>query len=126
METNIFEKASRTKVRFDINGQISTEQLWTVNFDVLVDYEQSLSDLVEGYGKRNRRTNTFRTKDQEVNELRLAIVTHVLNVRESEAKAAADTQETKVHNQRILELIKAKKEAEMASMSVEDLEKLLK
>ncbi len=122
---NIFELASRNKLRFAVNGNVSTEELWTAPHSTLVDYEQALNDLVESYGKSTRRTKTVRTREQELNALRLAVVTHVLNVRENEAEAAATRAADKEHNQRILELIKAKKEAALTEKTVEELEAML-
>lgn len=123
---NIFEQASRVKLRFDVNGQISVEQLWTVNMQSLANYEQTLTEMVESYGKSTRRTRQTRTAEQNANELRLAIVTHILDVREQEAEAATNAAATKEHNQRILELIRAKQEQKLADMSEDELKALLK
>jgi hypothetical protein len=123
---NIFEQASRLRLRFSINGEISTEQLWTASMQSLINFEQALTEVVESYGKSTRRLKTARTQEQAMNELRLAIVTHILDVREAEAEVATTAAADKAHNQRILELIKNKQDEKLASMSVEELEKLLK
>ncbi len=123
---NIFEKASRLKLRFDLNGQISTEQLWNASMSALADYEQQLSELVESYGKSTRRSRRNRTAEQELNTLRLEIVTHILDVREAEVEEAAVAAANKANNQRILELIKAKQDQKLAEMSVEELQAMLK
>lgn len=123
---SIFEQASRLRLRFDLQGQITVEQLWTANYDTLVEYEASLSDTVESYGKTTRRVKTRRTKEQELNELRLAIVSHILNVRDEEAETAVKAAESKAQRQNILELIQRKKNQAMEEMSLEDLEALLK
>lgn len=122
---SIFEQASRVKLRFDLQGQVSTEQLWTANYDTLVEYEAGLTDTVESYGKSTRRAKTRRTKEQELNELRLAIVSHILNVRDEEAEAASKAAESKAQRQVILDLIQRKKNQQLEEMSLEDLEKLL-
>ena len=123
---NIFEQASRIKLRFDVNGQVSVEQLWNANMQSLINYEQTLTEMVESYGKSTRRTRQTRTAEQNANELRLAIVTHILDVREQEAEAATNAAATKEHNQRILELIRAKQEQKLADMSEDELKALLK
>lgn len=122
---SIFEQASRVKLRFDLQGQVSTEQLWTANYDTLVEYEAGLTDTVESYGKSTRRAKTRRTKEQELNELRLAIVSHILNVRDEEAEAASKAAESKAQRQVILDLIQRKKNQQLEEMSLEALEKLL-
>lgn len=82
--------------------------------------------MVESYGKSTRRTRQTRTAEQNANELRLAIVTHILDVREQEAEEAANAADVKQHNQRILELIRAKQEQKLADMSEDELKALLK
>lgn len=123
---NIFEAASRKKLRFDLNGQISVEQLWSTSMTSLTDYEQQLTEVVEGYGKATRRSRKAKTVAQEQNELRLAIVTHILDVREAEQVEAEQAASNKAHNQKILELIQSKKENELQGKSIEELEAMLK
>jgi cytochrome P450 len=123
---NIFEAASRKKLRFDFNGQISVEQLWSATMPSLTDYEQQLTEVVEGYGKATRRSRKAKTVAQEQNELRLDIVTHILDVREAEQVEAETAQANKAHNQKILELIQGKKENELQGKSIEELEAMLK
>lgn len=123
---NIFEKASRLKIRFDISGSISVEQLWDIKLSNLIDYEQNLTEVVEGYAKSTRRNRTRKTNEQLENELRLDLVTYVLDVREAEVEEAKVAQQNKEHNQKILALIQSKKENELATKSVEELEAMLK
>lgn len=123
---NIFEKASRIKLRFDLNGQVSVEQLWSASMTSLTDYEQQLTEVVEGYGKATRRSRKSKTVAQELNELRLAIVTHILDVREAEQVEAETAAANKQHNQKILELIQSKKESELQGKSIEELEAMLR
>lgn len=123
---NIFEQASRVKLRFDVNGQVSVEQLWTVNMQSLANYEQILTEMVEGYGKSTRRTRQTRTAEQTANELRLAIVTHILDVREAEAEAATNAAATKEHNQKVLAEKRRRQELALTTMSDAELDALLK
>jgi len=123
---NIFEKASRLALRFDLSGQISVEQLWKANMQMLADYEQQLAEVVEGYGKSTRRSRRNRTAEQEMNTLRLEIVTHVLDVREAEIEEAQNAASVKEHNNRILELVKQKQEQKLTEMTEEELLALLK
>lgn len=123
---NIFEQASRVKLRFDVNGQVSVEQLWTVNMQALTTFEQTLTEMVEGYGKSTRRTRQTRTAEQTANELRLAIVTHILDVREAEAEAATNAAATKEHNQKVLAEKRRRQELALTTMSDAELDALLK
>ncbi len=127
---NIFEQASRVKLRFDVNGQVSVEQLWTVNMQSLTNFEQTLTEMVEGYGKSTRRTRQTRTAEQTASELRLAIVTHILDVREAEAEAEAEAATnaaaTKEHNQKVLAEKRRRQELALTTMSDAELDALLK
>ena len=61
-----------------------------------------------------------------MNELRLEIVTYVLDVREKEAEEAKNAASVKEHNQKILELIAQKQNQQLAEMSIEDLQRMMK
>lgn len=128
---SIFEQASRLKLRFDFNGNISTEQLWDIkgpgnSLDPLITYEEQLTEVVEGYGKSTRRKTGRKTKDQELNELRLAIVSSILDTRIKEQEDQAAQAEAKLHNQKIMEIIAEKEDDDLKAMSASDLRKLLK
>lgn len=123
---NIFEQASRDKLRFDLDGRISVEQLWTVDMQSLTNFEQTLTEMVEGYGKSTRRTRQTRTAEQTANELRLAIVTHILDVREAEAEAATNAAAIKEHNQKVLAEKRRRQELALTTMSDAELDALLK
>ena len=123
---NIFEKASRIRLRFNVEGNISVEQLWSAPITRLVEYEQALTEVVESYGKSTRRTKKVRSTEQEANELRLEIITYILDVREAEAELASTAADVKAHNQKILELIQSKKNEELTTKTVEELTAMLK
>lgn len=124
---NIFEQASRLKLRFDLNGNISAEQLWEIkgsgnSLEPLISYEEHLTEIVESYGKSSRRKNSgHKTKDQELNELRLAIVSSILDTRIKEQEEAASAAETKAHNAKIDAMIAEKQDQQLANLSVEEL-----
>jgi len=122
---DIFEKASREKLRFTLGGSVSTEQLWDSNIDQLIDYETNLIEIIEKYGTKNRRNKRKVSRNEELDALRLEIVSHILNVREQELEAAKIRAEQKRQEQKILEVISRKKDAALENMSIEDLEKLL-
>lgn len=123
---NIFEQASRLKLRFDLNGQISVEELWQVKAPILEKEEAALQTVVEGYGKRTRRSASKETKEEMLTKLKLEIITHILDVKEAEAEAAINAQSAKEQNQPILEIILRKKQAELDLLPIAELEKMLK
>lgn len=123
---NIFEQASRLKLRFGIQGQVSVEQLWDLDINHLILYEEALTEVVESYGKSTRRKAGRKTKDQELNELRLAVVTSILDTRIKEQEEIIEAQKNKAHNQKIMDLIAKKQDAELEAMSPDELKALLK
>ncbi|MCA9387392.1 hypothetical protein KC669_05155 [Candidatus Dojkabacteria bacterium] len=123
---NIFEQAGRIKLRFNLGGNISVEHLWDVDFEVLENYEAQLTQEVETHkSKKSRLKQVRRTQEQMKDDLRLQIVSHVLNVRAEEIAAAQEKALAKQNEQRIMELIQNKKNEELASKSIEELEAML-
>lgn len=122
---SIFEKASREKLRFPFNGTTSVEQLWDADVNQLTDYESELIEIIEKYGKKNRRNKRRVTREEERNILRLEIVTHILNTLEREAEEENVRKEQRRQEQKILEVISRKEDAELENMSIEELKKLL-
>ena len=120
---NIFEIATRQALRF---GSLSTEQLWSANYSTLENLEKELTDTVESYGKSTRRSAKSKTVEQERNVLRLAIVTHILDVRDEEAKNSQEAASKKAHNEAIARLIAEKEDAELRGKSIDELKAMLK
>ena len=101
------------------------EQLWDADFNQLTDYESELIEIIEKYGKKNRRNKRRVTREEERNILRLEIVTHILNTLEREAEEENVRKEQRRQEQKILEVISRKEDAELENMSIEELKKLL-
>lgn len=113
---NIFEQAVRQQLRFDFNGQISIEQLYAVRKTVkfkedLIAYEEALQNQVESFGKSSRRTSTVKSKAQKDVELRLDIVSALLDEIEADEIAAKEKANKDVRRQELL-LAKAELEAQ--------------
>lgn len=124
MDNVIFE-AVKQRLRFNVGGNISTEDLFTVNYDLLSQYEESLKTEVESFGK-SRRGSTNTNATQERTKLRLAVVSVILDYRDAEKERINSERENREHNQKILGLIAQKQEKALTELSVEELEKLLK
>jgi hypothetical protein len=124
---NIFEQATRSKLRFQApQGEVSVEQLWSLKQETLITYEESLLEEVEKFGKTSRRRSVSKTKALSEAELRLAVVGYILDVLAKEQAEASTAKEVKEHNARIDHLIASKKEEKMANLSLEELEALRK
>lgn len=124
---NLFEQAVRQQIRFDINGQINIEQLYnarrTSNFkESLINYEDDLTKEVKSFGERTRRTSVEKTKLQKETELKLAIITSLIDeieIDEKNAKEKANNQERK---QKLLALKAKKQEMAEEELSIEELD----
>lgn len=78
---NVFLEATKKKLRFNVNGNLSVEDLWTVNYDQLAQYEEQLQTELEGFSTTTRRKSAQKRAAQKLVEMRLAVVTEILNTR---------------------------------------------
>lgn len=124
---NIFEQAVRQQIRFDFNGQVTIEQLYnarrTNSFkESLIAYEEDLTKQVEAFGKTTRRTSVEKTKSQKDTELKLSIVTALLDEIEADEKNAKENADKDVRRQELLALKAKKQQEKIASMSEEEID----
>jgi hypothetical protein len=120
---NIFERATRAKLRYDSTiGLLSTEQLWDLPLVARGDRPdldkvaraayQALKVLEEGsfvdVKPDPRRADA---------ELRLEVVKHVIAARQAEAAAAVKAMETKERKAKLLEALANKEVATLSGMS---------
>ena len=73
-----------------------------------------------------RRNKGRKTNQQTENELRLAIVTSILDTRIKEREEQAEIAETKAYNQKIMDLIAQKQETALGEKSIDELRAMLK
>lgn len=129
---NIFEIASRKKVRFPTpQGNLSVEELWELpltsktNKANLDDIAKELYAQVQDQGK----TVSFVMKTTEVQNstlmLQFDIVRHIIDVRLEENKAASQARENAEKKQRLLSLIAQKEDAALAETSLDELKKMV-
>lgn len=125
----MFEKASRLKLRFDTSrGNISAEDLWDLPLEsttgkvcldsVARDIDRDLKSAEEV------SFVTPAAKKDEVNQLRLEIVKHIIAVKIAERDAASKARERAEQKQRILALISEKEDKALADKPLEELKAL--
>ena len=123
MSNDIFEVATREKWRFPYNGQISVEDLW--------DLTASQLDRVYKALKKDQKTSNeeslmaTRTSEDSLLDNKIELVKYIFEAKQAEKLAAVAKAEEAAKKKRIRELIASKKEAELESKSIEELEKLL-
>ena len=121
----MYKEASKLHLRFATTvGELTVEQLWDLSLANL----DSLAVALEKDYKNSKGKSflTKKTKKDKVVKLQFDIVLDVLNTKAEELDALEKAAEIKVHNQKILQLIKDKQDDELAGKSIKDLEKLLK
>ncbi len=122
---SIYKQASRLKLRFQTTkGPLSAEQLWDLSISEL---DKLAVSLEEAFEKSNGKSFVVKKSDKDkIAKLRFDIALDVLTTKMEEDEAARNASDTKAHNEKILALIAKKKEASLESMSVEELEKMMK
>jgi len=118
----MFEKASKMKLRFACDkGNLTTEDLWDLTDK---DLDKMYIDLAKGK-KSDETESLINPHEDKTLILKLEIVKHIFTVKREEAKASKDKIETKRQNDRILEIIAKKSDAELEGKSVEELQAMV-
>ena len=120
---NIFEFASRNKVRFPFKGMISLEDLWDLSLTNLDSIYKTLNKQV----KQSEEESLLSTKasvDTEL-EVQIAIVKHIVSVKLAEKEAAEKASAKKVQKQKIMSIIATKQDEALQNSSIDDLKKML-
>lgn len=123
MSTNMFEIAARNKFRFPFKGMISTEDLW----DLSVENLDNVFKMLNSEMKKTKEESLLSTKskDDEVLELKIKIVKHIVAVKQEEKEVREKKFLDRERNQKIMSIIAAKQDEQLHNMSVEELQKLL-
>lgn len=121
--SEIFEQASRMKIRFQYRGQIGVEDLWDLTLRELDSIFKALNAKL----KTEKEESLLATKDQATSdlELRIAIVRRVVEVKLAEAAEREQAIEKARKREKILEIIERKQGAALEEKSEEDLKKML-
>lgn len=120
---NVFEYATRRKVRFPFKGQISTEDLWDLSLENLDSIYKTLKSQVKA--EQGESLLRKASPNDELLEAQIEVVTHIVNVKLAEREARQKDRERRERNARIKEIIAQKQDADLQSKSVEELEKML-
>lgn len=123
MSTNMFEIAARNKFRFPFKGMISTEDLW----DLSVENLDNVFKMLNSEMRKTKEESLLSTKskDDEVLELKIEIVKHIVAVKQEEKEVREKKFLDRERNQKIMSIIAAKQDEQLHNMSVEELQKLL-
>lgn len=123
MNKNMFEVATRTKMRFPFKGMISVEDLW----DLSVQNLDKVFKTLNSQRKEVQEESLLDTKslEDERLETQIEIVKYIVNVKLEEQVARAKAAENREKKQKIMALMAKKDDEAMENMSREELQKLL-
>ena len=119
----MFEKASKLRLRYKVsNGVIATEDLWELSL-------KSLDTLAKSVYKEIQETGDISFINESVgnslDELRLEIIKHVIQVKLAQRDEAALNAEKQARKQTIMQILADKKDNSLREMSEEELIKAL-
>lgn len=123
MSKNMFEVATRTKMRFPFKGMISVEDLW----DLSVQNLDKVFKTLNSQKKEAQEESLLNVKssEDEVLDTQIEIVKYIVGVKLEEQVARVKAAENKEKKQKIMALMAKKDDEAMENMSKEDLQKLL-
>lgn len=123
-EVNIFELASREKLRFNTGRlQVTVEQLWELPLtgaNSLDTLAVELDAAIRNTAPRSFVTNSATAADKTL-QLQFDIVKHVIDIRVAERKAKAEKAEKASQRKLLREAIAAKEHEELLSGDTEAL-----
>ena len=127
MSTNIFETATRIKLRFTSpRGDLTVEQLWDVplrskdGFD-LNALAKTANKAVKEMAEENFVDTAVKTPEHTRRELALEIVKHVIETKVAEEEAAKKRAENKIERDKILGLLAEKQNDKLSALSEKEL-----
>lgn len=120
---NMFEYATRNKVRFPFKGQISVEDLWDLRADDLDTVFKTLNRQVKQ--SKEESLLTTKTAEDTALDIQIAIVKHIFDIKMQEANARLLDKEHKAQKQKIMAILAHKQELELQNKSVDELQKML-
>ena len=125
MEKNLFETASKTKLRFSSNkGMITSEDLWDLS---LADLDEMARETYKRVRDDMDHVSFVRpvSKVDSTDLLRLDILKRVIEVKMEERDAAEKTVLQNAKKQRILNIMAEKEDENLKGASLEDLRQML-
>lgn len=121
---NIFEKASKTKLRFSTSkGQLSVEEMWDLSLTSLDNIHKSISKGL----KDDSGEGLFTTQSDSYTEdhLRLDVIKHIFVAKQEAATLVKAKQEKQTHLYTLKQLKETKEIEALGSKSLEDIDKMI-
>lgn len=118
---NIFEKASKLKLRFEGGrGEFSVEDVWELSLQSLNTLAKAVNKKIQSEDEESFIPTNVR-KAVTHNNLRLEILKHIIAVKVAEADAAKTRAEKADKTARLRELIASKQDEALKNKSLDEL-----
>lgn len=120
---DIFEKASRLKLRFDTSqGQFSTEDLWELSLQTIDTIAKKVNTQLRSEGEETFLSTSINKRSTH-NDLRLEILKHVIKAKEQEQEDSKARVEKRAKIARLKELAQQKADEALSSQSLDEINK---
>lgn len=123
MSKNMFEVATRAKMRFPFKGMVSVEDLW----DLSVHNLDKVFKTLNSQRKEAQEESLLHEKSSadKVLDTQIEIVKYIVNVKLEEQAARIEANKNKEKRQKIMALMAKKDDEALENMSREELQKML-
>lgn len=123
MSANVFEIAVREKYRFPYKGLVSIEDMWDLPVTELDKVFKELNKQVKTAQEESLLET--KTKEDEILENKIAIVRHIVSIKQKESKDKMMERQRKAQKQRIMEIMADKEDEALKGKSLDELQKML-
>lgn len=126
IEMHPFVEATKTKLRFSANGQLSIEDLWDLPLNKLDEMAVAI-DTEQSGSRKSFLANPDRkvTIAQQQDALRLEVLKLVIETKQTENTAKREATDKRQRKEFLQRLLEKKKIDQLESLSTEDIEKEL-
>ena len=120
---NLFEIATRKKLRFPFKGMISVEDLWDLSVQNLDTVFKALNAEV----KQAKEESLLATKSAEetILDVKIEIVKHIVQIKLAENEQRLEAAAKREQKRRLQELIATKQDEELQGKSIEELQAMV-
>jgi len=116
---NLFEVATRTKMRFPFRGLVSVEDLWDLTPTQLDSIFQTLNAELKKATEESLLK--VKTPADKVVEVQIEIVKYIVAVKVAEQEAKSQAKAKKEEKQKLMAILANKEDEELQKMSAEDI-----
>ncbi len=120
---NLFEQATKSKVRFSFKGQLSVEDLWDLRLQDLDEIYRQLNGELKAANEDSLLQKP--TAASETLSMKVDIVKHIVSVKLQEAEDRKSRAEKQAQKKRIMEILAEKQDEGLKTKSEEELRKML-